>query len=206
MIRKYVITDSNKGIYYVDAESPQGALEQFFRGYKIQISISTKNSATHCVKLLNSTRNVENYYIVNVVSMNRKPKSLDYIEPMPKSKLQQIVKDFKAKGGIIKMDDDSERFLRNQNSEGVTLNDKTILLPKKPGRSAVYEELIHARQYEQNKNDGSYEQRLLCEIEAQEELIRRKEELEITDVEDKQTRLALKAYKKEYNEYKRRKG
>jgi hypothetical protein len=34
-------------------------------------------------------------------------------------------------------------------------------------------------------------------------LIKRKEELEITDVEDKQTRLALKAYETEYKNFKK---
>jgi hypothetical protein len=121
---------------------------------------------------------------------------------MPKRQLQEIIKEFKSKGGVIKIDDESEKFLESQNSEAVTLNENTILLTKNPCRSAVYEELIHANQYKQGKNDGSYESRLICEIEAQKELIKRKEELQITDLEDKQTRLALKAYEEEYKNFK----
>lgn len=81
-----------------------------------------------------------------------------------------------------------------------------VLLTRNPGRSAVYEELIHADQYRKGKNDGSYEKRLLCEIEAQEILIKKKEEWKITDIEDKQTRLALKAYKQEYKKFKNSKS
>lgn len=138
--------------------------------------------------------------------LNRKPKPVDYIEPMPKKQLQRIIKDFRAKGGIIKIDEESETFLKIQNSEGSTLNKDTILLTRNPGRSAVYEELIHADQYRKGKNDGSYEKRLLCEIEAQEILIKKKEEWKITDIEDKQTRLALKAYKQEYKKFKNSKS
>jgi hypothetical protein len=145
---------------------------------------------------------MERLYRVSINKLNRKSRSANYIEPMPKRQLQDIIKEFKSKGGVIKIDDESEKFLKSQNSEAVTLNENTILLTKNPGRSAVYEELIHARQFREGKNDGSYESRLICEIEAQKELIKRKDELQITDLEDKQTRLALKAYEAEYKKFK----
>ena len=104
------------------------------------------------------------------------------------------------------MGEEVDKHLREQNAEAVTINENIILLSSNPGRSAVYEELIHAEQYRQGKNDGTYEKRLLCEIEAQKILIKKKEEYGITDKEDKQTKLALKAYKQEYKEFKKKEG
>ncbi len=203
MIRKYKISNKN-GTFYFEAESPQKAIEKMYKHSNIQIEVARKENATYKTELLHAGRISENYYIVCENTLSRKVKPDNYIEPMPKRQLQKIIKSFKAKGGIIKMDEDSEKFLKSQNSEAVTLNKDTILLTKNPGRSAVYEELIHAEQYRQGKNDGSYEQRLICEIEAQKILIEKKKEYNITDEEDRQTRLALKAYEKEYKEFIRR--
>ena len=70
-------------------------------------------------------------------------------------------------------------------------------MKKSPGRAAVFEELIHATQYRQGKNDGTYKSRLLCEIEAQEKLLKYQKSYKLTKSEIKQTEKALKAYKKE---------
>ena len=100
---------------------------------------------------------------------------------------------------MILTDENAKRFLKNNNAEACKLNDTTILFnTERPGRSAVYEELIHAEQFRKGQIDGTEEKRLICEIEAQKILIEKKDELGITDIEDKQTRSALKAYKKEY--------
>lgn len=71
----------------------------------------------------------------------------------------------------------------------------------KPSRYAVYEELIHAKQYHNNKNDGSYKARLENEIEAQEILIEKANEYEFTEPKVIQTQKALDSYKKELQEY-----
>lgn len=202
MERVYRIIDKS-GCRTIEAETPQMAIEKLYKDYDIQIKISSQDKATHKVELIDSERRSIRYYIVSGKALNRKAKPENYIEPMPKKQLQKIVKEFKAKGGLILMNEESERHLQSQNAEAVTYNSELILLKRNPGRSAVYEELIHAEQFRQGKNDGSYEKRLLCEIEAQKELIRKKEEFGITDVEDRQTRLALKAYEEEYKEYKR---
>lgn len=134
--------------------------------------------------------------IIKSGRMYRK-KSSDSIEPMPKKQLQKIVKAFKRNGGIMQMNDATDAYLRSKKAEAITYDAKTILLKQRPGRAAVFEELIHATQYRQGKNDGSYKQRLLCEIEAQEKLIKYQKAYKLTPVEVKQTEQALKSYRKE---------
>lgn len=134
--------------------------------------------------------------IIKSGRMYRK-KSSDSIEPMPKKQLQKIVKAFKRNGGIMQMNDATDAYLRSKKAEAITYDAKTILLKQRPGRAAVFEELIHATQYRQGKNDGSYKQRLLCEIEAQEKLIKYQKAYKLTPAEVKQTEQALKSYRKE---------
>lgn len=206
MLRKYRITNSKREIFCIEAQNPHEAIENLYKDHRVYIKLSDGKNATHIVELINAKRIHKNYYIVYTDTLERKPKPADYIEPMPKKQLQRIIKEFKAKGGIIAMGEEVDKHLREQNAEAVTINENIILLSSNPGRSAVYEELIHAEQYRQGKNDGTYEKRLLCEIEAQRILIKKKEEYGITDKEDKQTKLALKTYKQEYREFKKKEG
>lgn len=123
------------------------------------------------------------------------------IEPMPKKQFQKIVKRFKAKGGIIQFDDQTDAYLEKKHAEAITYNAKTILIRQDPGRASVFEELIHTAQYRDGKNDGSYEARLRCEIEAQNILLKNSKAYRLTNPEIEQTKLALKAYEKELDEY-----
>lgn len=43
--------------------------------------------------------------------MFRKPKSAEYIEPMPKKQLRKIVKAFEKNGGIIQMNEATDSYL-----------------------------------------------------------------------------------------------
>lgn len=122
------------------------------------------------------------------------------IEPMPKKQLQKIVKSFRKNGGSIQMSEATDTYLDSKRAEAITYNEKTILLKRKPGRAAVFEELIHATQYRKGKNDGSYEARLLCEIEAQEKLLQNQKAFGLTSQEVRQTQKALVAYQKELND------
>ena len=133
--------------------------------------------------------------------MFRKPKPEDFVEPMPKKQFFKLMKEFKSIGGEFKMGEDVDRFLELQDAEASTLNGFLILFSSKPSRSAVYEELIHAKQYRDNKNDGSYKARLENEIEAQEILIEKANEYKLTEPEVIQTQKALASYKKELQEY-----
>lgn len=63
--------------------------------------------------------------------------------------------------------EETDAYLKSKNAEAITYNDKTILLKQNPGRASVFEELIHATQYRNGENDGSYVSRLNCEIKAQ---------------------------------------
>lgn len=132
--------------------------------------------------------------IIKPSRMYRK-KNVDAIEPMPKKQLQRIVKAFKKNGGVIQMSAATDAFLDYKKAEAITYDATTILLRQKPGRAAVFEELIHATQYRTGKNDGSYRARLICEIEAQEKLLKYQKTYKLTDFEVKQTEKALKKYK-----------
>lgn len=134
-------------------------------------------------------------------ALTRKEKPNTYIEPMPKSQLQRIVRSFKTKGGIIQMNDATDEYLKSKHAEAITYDSKTILLKQKPSRASVFEELIHATQYRIGENDGNYESRLKCEIAAQKKLIKYSKAYKLTEAEIVQTKQALEAYEKELNDY-----
>ena len=95
------------------------------------------------------------------------------------------------------MNDITDAYLESKHAEAITYNEKTILLRQRPGRAAVFEELIHATQFRKGENDGSYESRLLCEIAAQRKLLTYQKAYKLTTEEIKQTESALKVYQKE---------
>lgn len=138
--------------------------------------------------------------IINKEGLHRK-KAQNNVEPMPKKQLQRIVKRFKQNGGIMQMNEATDKYLESKLAEAITYNEKTILLKQKPGRASVFEELIHASQYKQGINDGSYGSRLKCEISAQEKLIKYQKAYRLTKEEVVQTQKALKSYQKELDEY-----
>ena len=126
---------------------------------------------------------------------------LDKIEPMPKKQFRKIEKHFKANGGIIQYNEETDAYLKSKNAEAITYNEKTILLKQNPSRASVFEELIHATQYRNGENDGSYINRLKCEISAQKKLIKYSKAFKLTNNEIIQTKKALAAYEKELSEY-----
>lgn len=138
--------------------------------------------------------------IIKSSKMYRK-KDADKIEPMPKRQLKRIIKGFKKNGGIIQINDATDAYLNYKKAEAITYDAQTILLKKKPGRAAVFEELIHAAQYRQGKNDGTERKRLICEIEAQEKLLKYKEAYRLTKPEILQTEKALKRYQDVLRKY-----
>lgn len=149
----------------------------------------------------------EKYGIMNVGSeaMYRKARA-GYIEPMPKKQLHKIEKAFKARGGLIQYGEETDAYLKSKNAEAITYNDKTILLKQNPGRASVFEELIHATQYRNGENDGSYVSRLNCEIEAQKKLLRNSKAYKLTEAEVEQTKIALQQYESELKAYNEKGG
>ena len=121
---------------------------------------------------------------------------------MPKKQLHKIEKSFKRQGRTIQRSDEIDKYLESKNAEAITYNQSIILLKKNPGRASVFEELIHATQYKNGENDGSYESRLKCEIAAQKKLIRNRKAYKLTQNEVKQTEQALIAYEDELNKFK----
>ncbi|MCM1461330.1 MAG: hypothetical protein NC084_01310 [Bacteroides sp.] len=120
---------------------------------------------------------------------------------MPKEQLHRIEKNFKALGGIIQYDEETDKYLKSKNAEAITYNATTILIKRNVGRAGVFEELIHATQYRNGENDGTYISRLRCEIAAQKKLIKNAKAYQLTSDEIIQTKHALEAYEKELHEY-----
>ncbi|HVA45606.1 MAG TPA: hypothetical protein VNH11_04395 [Pirellulales bacterium] len=54
---------------------------------------------------------------------------------------------FRAAGGLVDQSPDAQQYLKTRKAGGLTLNEQTILLPAKPTRTAVFEELVHAEQF-----------------------------------------------------------
>ncbi len=126
------------------------------------------------------------------------------IQPMPKEQFRTIVKAFEKNGGAIITDKNAQKILKAQNAEGITLDEKTILLVKNPSRSAVFEELIHSTQFRLGKNDGSMEKILQCELEAKEKLIRFCKEYELTQEEIEVTKTQSEMYREALESYRRK--
>lgn len=80
------------------------------------------------------------------------------------------------------------------------------MLKQNPGRASVFEELIHATQYRNGENDGSYVSRLNCEIKAQKKLLRNNKAYKLTEAEVEQTKIALQQYESELKEYNEKGG
>ncbi len=135
--------------------------------------------------------------------MHRKKKPLTYIEPMPKKQLRHIIRQFEADGGIVLMGEEIDKYLKSKGVEASTLNKDIVMFNSNPGRAAVHEEMIHVEQFRKGLNDGSFESILKNEIAAQEELLARADEFELTYTEIVQTKKALKMYGKELRKYKK---
>ena len=92
---------------------------------------------------------------------------------LTQAEVDAITADFRAAGGVVDQSEDAQRYLQLRKAGGLTLNDKTILLPANPTRTAVYEELIHAEQFRRGVAiEAGRGGVLRFEIEAAETLIR----------------------------------
>lgn len=80
------------------------------------------------------------------------------------------------------------------------------MLKQNPGRASAFEELIHATQYRNGENDGSYVSRLNCEIKAQKKLLRNNKAYKLTEAEVEQTKIALQQYESELKAYNEKGG
>ncbi len=132
--------------------------------------------------------------------MERKTKPDSYVESMPRSQFLRLMRDFKRIGGKYICNNDTEDFLSAQGAEAITLDGYTILFRRRPTRSAVYEELFHAKQFRDGKINGSLRNRYECEIEAQKHLLENSEKFELTETEIAQTKASLNMYVKKLSE------
>ncbi|MCL2517934.1 MAG: hypothetical protein FWF15_05165 [Oscillospiraceae bacterium] len=133
--------------------------------------------------------------IIDIAAMKRGNNQMPI--PMDNEKFLKIKTAFEKRGGIIQCDKATDKYLDSKMAEGLTYNENTILLKTNASVSAVFEELIHSAQYRQGRNDGTPENRLLMEIEAQKKLIKNQKAYGISDIENEQTKKALTDYYKE---------
>lgn len=66
---------------------------------------------------------------------------------LSQQEVDALTADFRAAGGVVDQSGDAQRYLRARRAGGLTVNQQTILLPAKPTRTAVFEELVHAEQF-----------------------------------------------------------
>ena len=93
---------------------------------------------------------------------------------MPEEELQKIIEQLKKEGVEVIIDDTTEVYLKHMNAGGSTEKGQ-IIFRKNPDRATVYEEMIHARQYNKNLPFVTPADRCKREIEACEELLANKE-------------------------------
>ena len=115
----------------------------------------------------------------------------DAIDPAYLSRMKAA---FERNGGVIDQSADAQAYFKMRgHAEGLTFNEKTILLPENPTRSAVFEEFIHTSQHRRGLvNDyaqkyGNSGAELRLEIEAAEKLINNRKAWQIPNDETRQT-------------------
>ena len=104
----------------------------------------------------------------------------DLINAMPHEQFERIKRRFERQGGLFVMDEYAQEILNARGVEAITYCADTILLRPHPSRAAVFEELIHVTQYRLGENDGAKYSKLICEIKAQQKLLRNKEAYQLT--------------------------
>jgi hypothetical protein len=92
---------------------------------------------------------------------------------LTQAEVSSITAEFRAAGGVIDHSLQAQRYLQFRGAGGLTLNETTILLPVAPTRAAVFEELVHAGQFNRGVTIGAGQGGVLVfEGEAAEILIR----------------------------------
>jgi len=99
---------------------------------------------------------------------------------LTQAEVDAITAEFRAAGGVVDQSVEAEAYLQLRGAGGLTLNDKTILLPANPTRTAVFEELIHAGQFSRGATiEAGSGGVLRFEAEAAETLIRNRNTLQL---------------------------
>lgn len=121
------------------------------------------------------------------------------------AKQNKLTKEFRKRGGIVWQDDEAERYLFSRNASAMNLDEKTIVLQKKPTISEILEELYHAEQYRRGTLDpNDVISKVNAEIEAQHYLLSVEKRYNIPKEEIEQTKKNLKYWQKELNKYENR--
>jgi hypothetical protein len=127
--------------------------------------------------------------------------------PMNKGLLNKIKESWKRLGKEIRQGDtETQTWLDYRKAEGLTFDDKLILLDKNASTSAVYEELIHATQHRTGKYGKIVEEygntigETMLEIEAAEKLLKNSRAWKIPADEIKQIEERLSIFKNNLKE------
>lgn len=112
-------------------------------------------------------------------------------ESMPREQLDRIVAAFRQHGGVMQMDEATDAFLKMRGVEAITYNASTILMSTEPSRAAVFEELIHTRQWRTGELIDDPISKARAEISAKEKLLQNAKAYRLTDGDIEITRQLL---------------
>jgi hypothetical protein len=106
---------------------------------------------------------------------------------LTQAEIDAITAEFRDAGGVIDQSLEAQKYLRLRGAGGLTLNERIILLPTGPTRTAVFEELIHAGQFNRGFTIGACQGGvLILEGEAAENLIRNRHLWQLPNAEVRQ--------------------
>lgn len=140
------------------------------------------------------------------LASNKSKEILDKQPKVSEEDYKRIVDDLLKDGIAVERGTDTDKYLDRYGMEGMVFHDvygDSIVYHTKLSYAGMHEEIKHIKQIKEGKifeygSIGNIE----CEIEAKEELIRRKEELKISDYEVRILKQQIKEYKIKLKEMK----
>lgn len=132
----------------------------------------------------------------NIVAQRSVTEGSKNIPPMPPEQLKRIRCRFTENGGVMQMDEATDRYLEMvKHANGITYDAKTILLHTNPSRATVFEELIHSWQHRTGRIPDDLEIGTAkgnyiiakCEVEAKMKLLKHAKAYKLTDMEVAET-------------------
>lgn len=142
-------------------------------------------------KVVKNTKKGYNKYKELYKSTNENRK---YYSKVSSEDFEKITHDFITNGGIIKSDEDAERYLDVRKADGICFNDKLIFLRPDCSYTELFEELEHASQHAKGLFSSDKINQL--EISAKTKALIKSEKYKITDIEKKDLKEQIEYYKK----------
>lgn len=122
---------------------------------------------------------------------------------VPTDRMNQILKSFVRRGGVVLMGKDIDERLQSQGASGSILDSRTIMIASYATEMAVREEAFHANQYLRDGFPKDEEQKYLYEIEAQYAMLKyaRQSGMPYNEVEELKTNLRF--WKRKLNKFRK---